>query len=51
MLEVASYNRVYGPLAASVIVMLWLWMSAMIFLYGAQLSAIIQQRYSLPREE
>lgn len=39
VLEEGSYNRVYGPLAASVIVMLWLWVSAMIFLYGAALSA------------
>lgn len=40
----ASYNQVYGPLAASVIVMLWLWISAMIFLYGAALSAVCQRR-------
>ncbi|GAC1319015.1 MAG: YihY/virulence factor BrkB family protein [Chloroflexota bacterium] len=38
----ASYNQVYGPLSASVIVMLWLWLSAMIFLYGASLSATLQ---------
>jgi membrane protein len=45
VLEEGSYNRVYGPLAASVIVMLWLWVSAMIFLYGAALSATAQSRY------
>jgi membrane protein len=44
VLEVSSYNRVYGPLASSVIVMLWLWLSAMIFLYGAALSVVIQGR-------
>jgi membrane protein len=39
-----GYNRVYGPLTASVIVMLWLWVSAMIFLYGAELAYAIQQQ-------
>lgn len=39
-----GYNRVYGPLAASVIVMLWLWVSGMIFLYGAELAHLIQRR-------
>jgi membrane protein len=48
--QVATYNRVYGPLAASVIVMLWLWISAMIFLFGAQLSAVMQSRRSLSAE-
>lgn len=38
-----GYNRVYGPLAASIIVMLWLWVSAMIFLYGAALAHVIQE--------
>ncbi|HEX6506127.1 MAG TPA: YihY/virulence factor BrkB family protein [Chloroflexota bacterium] len=45
VLEVSSYNRVYGPLAASVIVMLWLWISAMLFLFGAALSVVVQQRH------
>jgi membrane protein len=44
VLGVSSYNRVYGPLASSVIVMLWLWISAMIFLYGAALSVVVQRR-------
>jgi membrane protein len=48
VLEVSSYNRVYGPLASSVIVMLWLWISAIIFLYGAALSVVIQTRGSTP---
>jgi membrane protein len=48
VLEASSYNRVYGPLASSVIVMLWLWLSAMIFLYGAAVSVVIQRRASPP---
>jgi membrane protein len=43
VIDEGSYNRVYGPLAASVIVMLWVWISSMIFLYGASLSVVIQR--------
>jgi membrane protein len=43
VVESGSYNRVYGPLAASVVVMLWVWISAMIFLYGAALSVVLQR--------
>lgn len=45
VLQVGTYNRVYGPLAASVIVMLWLWISGIIFLYGAELAAILQRNH------
>jgi membrane protein len=48
VLQAGTYNRVYGPLAASVIVMLWLWISGMIFLYGAALAAVLQGRDSPP---
>lgn len=49
VVEVSSYNRVYGPLAASIIVMLWLWITALIFLFGAELQCRIQRRRtSLP---
>jgi membrane protein len=48
--QVATYNRIYGPLAASVIVMLWLWLSAMIFLFGAQLSVVMQSRRTVTVE-
>jgi membrane protein len=44
VLQVGTYNRVYGPLAATVIVMLWMWISAMIFLFGAALAFSIQCR-------
>jgi membrane protein len=50
VLEASSYNRVYGPLAASVIVMLWLWISAMTFLFGAELSAAMQRSRRTPAE-
>jgi membrane protein len=48
VLNAGTYNRVYGPLAASVIVMLWLWISAMIFLFGAALSAVLQTNETTP---
>jgi len=44
VLQVGTYNRVYGPLSVIVIVMLWLWISSMIFLYGAEICVTIQQR-------
>jgi membrane protein len=48
VLEAGTTNRVYGPLAASVIVMLWLWISGIIFLYGAALAAVLQGRNEPP---
>jgi membrane protein len=48
VLQEGTYNRVYGPLAASVIVMLWLWISAIIFLYGAELASVLQRRHASP---
>ena len=47
VVEVGTYNRVYGPLAATVIVMLWIWITAIIFLYGVELAAVMQ-RYRWP---
>jgi membrane protein len=44
VLQVGTYNRIYGPLTAVVIVMLWMWISAMIFLYGAALAFAAQCR-------
>ncbi len=36
----ASYDRVYGTLAAVVILMVWLWISAMTFLVGGEINKI-----------
>jgi membrane protein len=44
ILQVGTYNRIYGPLTAVVIVMLWMWISAMIFLFGAELAFAAQCR-------
>jgi len=36
----ASYDRVYGTLAAVVILLVWLWMSAMTFLIGGEINKL-----------
>lgn len=39
-----SYDRIYGSLATVIVLMTWIWISAMIFLLGAELNAIWQER-------
>lgn len=39
-----TYNKVYGAVGAVIVLMLWLWISAAIFLVGDQLNAIIGSR-------
>jgi membrane protein len=38
-----SYNATYGSLAAFVILMVWLWMSGLIFLLGAEINALMKR--------
>ncbi len=40
--ELASYESVFGSLAAVIVAMAYLYISAMVFLFGAQLDAIIR---------
>jgi membrane protein len=40
--RLASYDRTYGPLAAAVGVMMWLWVSVYVILLGAELNAELQ---------
>jgi membrane protein len=42
--ELASYQSVFGNLAAIIVVMAYLYMSTTVFLFGAQLDAIIRAR-------
>lgn len=49
VLHAGTYDRVYGPLAAIVILLLWLWVSAMIFLYGAAISSVFDKRAAVPQ--
>ncbi|NJL10010.1 MAG: YihY/virulence factor BrkB family protein [Calothrix sp. SM1_7_51] len=39
-----TYNKVYGAVGAVIVLMLWLWLSAAIFLVGDQLNVIIGNR-------
>jgi membrane protein len=40
--RLASYDRTYGPLAAAVGVMMWLWVSVYVILLGAELNAELE---------
>jgi membrane protein len=40
--RLASYDRTYGPLAAAVGVMMWLWVSVYVVLIGAELNAELE---------
>jgi membrane protein len=40
--RLASYDRTYGPLAAAVGVMMWLWVSVYVVLLGAELNAELE---------
>ena len=39
----ASYNKIYGSLTAVVILMIWLWISGLIFLLGAEINALMKR--------
>ncbi len=39
-----SYNETYGSLAAAVVIMLWLWLTAVIVLLGAEINAEIEHQ-------
>ncbi|MDB5452098.1 MAG: ribonuclease [Caulobacteraceae bacterium] len=45
--NVAHFDRTYGPLAAVVGFMMWLWFSAMVVLLGAELNAEIEHQTAL----
>jgi membrane protein len=38
-----SYNKTYGSLTAVVILMIWLWISGLIFLLGAEINALMKR--------
>lgn len=39
-----SYNKAWGSLGAVVVMLTWLWLSAVALLYGAELNAVLEQR-------
>jgi membrane protein len=46
-----SYNKVYGPLAAGVVFLLWLWLSSLSILIGATVDAEIESRTAVGRDQ
>ena len=38
-----AYNKTYGSLAALVILMVWLWLSGLVFLLGAEINALMKR--------
>ena len=44
--EFNSYNRIYGSLGAAVGFMVWIWLSVVIVLIGAELDAAIEKQTS-----
>ena len=50
-LELLVYSATYGAFAAAVILLVWLWLTNMVLLFGAELNAVIDLRRSpeLPR--
>jgi membrane protein len=41
-----SYNKAWGSLAAVIILLTWLWISALAFLFGAEINAEVERRAS-----
>jgi membrane protein len=39
-----SYNKAWGSLGAVVVMLTWLWLSAVALLYGAELNAELEER-------
>jgi membrane protein len=40
-----TYDRIYGTLGAVIATLVWIWMSSMIFLVGAEINAIWRERW------
>ena len=41
--DFATYNKLYGSLAAVIILMIWLWLSGLIFLLGAEINSLMKR--------
>jgi membrane protein len=38
-----AYNKTYGSLAALIILMVWLWISGLVFLLGAEINSLMKR--------
>ena len=43
-----SYNKTWGALSAVIVMLTWLWLSAMALLLGAEINAQVDKRYRIP---
>jgi membrane protein len=41
--DFGTYNKLYGSLTAVIILMIWLWLSGLIFLLGAEINALMKR--------
>jgi len=50
--ELSTYAATYGAFAGAVILLVWLWLTNLVLLFGAELNAVIDVRRSphLPRD-
>ena len=46
----ASYNKAWGSLAAVIVMLVWLWLTALALLFGAEVNAETERR-KLPQAE
>jgi membrane protein len=44
----ADYNATYGSLGAAIGLMMWMWLSAISVLLGAQLDVVIERKLAQP---
>ena len=42
----SNYNATYGAFAALIILMLWVWFTCVVFLYGAELDQVVEARHA-----
>jgi membrane protein len=47
----ANYSSTYGSLGGVIILMLWLYLSGLIFVIGGEINAILHRQNSIPKKQ